>query len=185
MPVTAERRRLLVLGGLVVALAVVLYRGSSAPAGPVARPSNSRSPVRAAAATGQPQAPDVHLEALVAERPGPGDADRNLFRFAQRSPSGPAPGPPGGPEVPVVTPPLVTPGPGGAQPITLKFIGILERPEQGVKIAILSDGRGVPFHGKEGDVVAGRYRILRIGAESIEMTHLDGQGRQTIRLSGS
>jgi hypothetical protein len=33
--------------------------------------------------------------------------------------------------------------------------------------------------------VLGQYRILRIGAESIEMSYLDGRGRQTIRLTGS
>jgi hypothetical protein len=40
------------------------------------------------------------------------------------------------------------------------------------------------MYGKEGDIIDGRYRIVRIGAESIELTYLDGRGRQTIRLSG-
>jgi hypothetical protein len=40
------------------------------------------------------------------------------------------------------------------------------------------------MYGKEGDVIDGRYRIVRIGVESIELTYLDGRGRQTIRLSG-
>jgi hypothetical protein len=53
------------------------------------------------------------------------------------------------------------------------------------KIAVLSDGRGAPLYGKEGDTVLGQYKILHIGAESIEMAYLDGRGRQTIRLSGS
>ena len=70
-------------------------------------------------------------------------------------------------------------------PIALKFIGIWEMAEQRKKIAILSDGKGgVPIYGGEGETVEGRYRILKIGAESIEMSHLDGRGRQTIRLSG-
>ena len=50
---------------------------------------------------------------------------------------------------------------------------------------MLSDGRGAPLYGNEGDIIEGRYRILRIGVESIEMAYLDGRGRQTIRLSGS
>jgi hypothetical protein len=49
---------------------------------------------------------------------------------------------------------------------------------------VLSDGRGI-YRGVEGDIIEGRYRIVRIGTESIEMTHLDGSGRQVIRLSGS
>ena len=60
----------------------------------------------------------------------------------------------------------------------------MEASGQAEKIAILTDGRGV-FHGREGDIIEGRYRIVRIGVESIEMAHLDGRGRQTIRLSGS
>ena len=50
---------------------------------------------------------------------------------------------------------------------------------------MLSDGRGpCAVHGKEGDIIEGRYRIVRIGDESIEMEYLDGRGRQTIRLTG-
>ena len=52
-------------------------------------------------------------------------------------------------------------------------------------MAVLSDGRGTPVHGKEGDIILGQYRIVRIGAESMEMSYLDGRGRTTIRLSGS
>ena len=70
-------------------------------------------------------------------------------------------------------------------PITLKFIGVVEPPPPGKRLAVLSDGRGSPVYGHEGETVLGQYRILRIGAESIEMSYLDGRGRQTIRLSGS
>jgi hypothetical protein len=66
----------------------------------------------------------------------------------------------------------------------LKFIGVVEAASHPQKIAVLSDARGV-YYGHEGEVVEGRYRILRIGAESIEMSYLDGRGRQVIRLSGS
>jgi hypothetical protein len=66
----------------------------------------------------------------------------------------------------------------------LKFIGVLETANT-QKIAILTDGRGAPLYGKEGDTVLGQYKILHIGVESIEMAYLDGRGRQTIRLSGS
>jgi hypothetical protein len=67
----------------------------------------------------------------------------------------------------------------------LKFIGLVEAPESDARIAILSDGRGAPVYGREGDTILGRYRILHIGTESVEMAYLDGRGRQTIRLSGS
>jgi hypothetical protein len=38
--------------------------------------------------------------------------------------------------------------------------------------------------GREGDTVDGRYRMLRVGPDSIEMAYVDGRGRQTIRMSG-
>ncbi len=66
-------------------------------------------------------------------------------------------------------------------PITLKFIGVVEATEKSQTYAVLRDDRGV-YHGREGDIVEGRYRILRIGTESIELAYVDGRGRQTIRL---
>lgn len=66
----------------------------------------------------------------------------------------------------------------------MRFIGLVEAPQQAQKIAILSDGRGI-YQGREGDIIEGRYRILRIGVESLDMAYVDGGGRQTIRLSGS
>ena len=49
---------------------------------------------------------------------------------------------------------------------------------------MLSDGR-MSYHGREGEIIDGPYRIVRIGEESIEMEYVDGRGRQTIRLSGA
>jgi hypothetical protein len=77
------------------------------------------------------------------------------------------------------------PPPPPLPPIALKFIGIIESPTSARKIAVLSDGRNPPFHGVEGDIIEGRYRILKIGVESIEVAYADGRGRQTIRLTGS
>jgi hypothetical protein len=66
----------------------------------------------------------------------------------------------------------------------LKYIGEVADPAKpGSKIAVLSDGRHV-FHGREGEVIEGRYRILKIGVESVELAYLDGRGRRTIRQTG-
>ena len=85
-----------------------------------------------------------------------------------------------------MAPPVPTgpPPPPPPPPIPYKFIGLVESgPTK--RLAVLSDGRGLPVYGREGDIIEGRFRIVRIGAESIEMEHIDGRGRQTIRLSGS
>ncbi|HZT76708.1 MAG TPA: hypothetical protein VFA27_08615 [Vicinamibacterales bacterium] len=185
-----ERRNQVVLGVMLVILAIVGYRAltqTSAAPGPTsnARGHAAGSSARAAAAT-TVEAPDVHLDALERERPKPEGQERNLFRF---KPKAPPPPPPGATRpsttAPTVTAPPVPTGPPPPPPITLKFIGVIDRGGGQPKIAVLSDGIGPPIHGVEGGTVAGKYRILRIGAESIEMAYLDGRGRQTIRLSGS
>jgi hypothetical protein len=131
----------------------------------------------------------VHLDALQGERPKPGSADRDLFRFKPKAPPPQPPGPPrpAQPTAPVtaIAPvPTGPPPPPPVPPITLKFIGTIERPTDARRIAVLSDGRGAPFYGEEGKIVDGRYRILKIGVESIDIAYADGRGRQTIRLTG-
>jgi hypothetical protein len=183
-----ERQRQVVLGVLLLVLAVVLYRAWST--GSTSRAPASSSNTRAAAARkggGEDQpatAPDVHLQALDDERPKPESGERNLFRFGERRVPAPAPG--AAASLPAVKPgPAVPPGPPSPPPIPLRFIGIVESPSQSKRIAALVDSTGRAYQGGEGDIVAGQYRVLKIGVESIEMSYLDGRGRQTIRLSGS
>ena len=182
-----ERSRQLVLGGLVVALVLVIVKvwpdTSAAPASASNPAASTARQAQGAAAAPTTQA--VHLDALNGERPKPEPAERNLFRFKPKAPP-PAPpvevkpAPPALPPVPAGPPP-----PPALAPITLKFIGIVEAPSHGEKIAILSDGRNAPFYGKEGAIIEGRYVILKIGVESVEIAYADGRGRQTIRLTGS
>src|SRR5438093_189797 len=180
-----ERRRQWLLAALLAILALVAYRAWTATSATPAQTSNEGG--AAAGSTGQvgagaqarPAAPDVHLEALEGNRPKPGGSDRNLFRFKPKAPP-PAPKPP--PPPPVNTVPPGPPPPPPVPPIPLKFIGTLER--GGQKIAILSDAAGHVSYGPEGATIDGRYRIISIGAESIELAHVDGRGRQTIRFTG-
>jgi hypothetical protein len=76
------------------------------------------------------------------------------------------------------------PPPPPPPPIALKFIGIVSGEQSTGKVAVLSDGKFV-YYGREGDIIEGRYRVVRIGEESIQMEYLDGRGRQTIRLTGA
>jgi hypothetical protein len=173
-------RQVLLAVVLIVLAAVALLRlwPETAASGPAT--SNTRGGGRAPAGAAGITAPDVHLDALQAERPKPADIERNLFRFQPK----PAPAPPRESVAPPPVTPTGPPPPPPLAPIPLKFIGVVERTTGGMKIAVLSDGRGV-YHGNEGDTILGQYRILKIGVESIEMSYLDGRGRQTIRLTGS
>jgi hypothetical protein len=178
-----ERQKLVALLGLLLLLGlVVLYEyGPGATNAPM--PSTSAAAGRGGRAPANVATPDVHMQALRDERPGPeSPLLRDLFRFKPKAP----PPRPVVPARPVVEPsaPSGPPPPPPLAPIPMRFIGLVEAPAQAQKIAMLSDGRGI-YQGREGDIIEGRYRILRIGVESIEMAYLDGRGRQTIRLSGS
>lgn len=170
-------------GGAIAVLAVGMW--ALWPSTPASSASSGPQPSQTApgAATPPPVAP-VKLEALAGERHVPSDTDRNPFTYRARvvtpppRPVSTAP-PPVSTEPPRPVPP---PGPPPVPPIPLKFIGLLER-ANGVKWAVLSDGKFV-MHGREGDIVDGRYRIVKIGTESIELTHADGRGRQVVRLTG-
>ena len=181
---TPERRKQVLLGILLVVLAGAGYRAMRPPVpvaggGPPPR-RNSASPVRQPAQV-EAESLDVRLEALTAEWPDPESESRNLFQFGRPRPVGvpervvPPPPPP---------PPMVTgpPPPPPVPPIPLKLIGIVSQRES-PPIAVLNDGRGV-YYGKEGDVIEGRYRIHRVTADAVEISHLDGRGRQMMRLGG-
>jgi hypothetical protein len=188
------RRREWILGGVAVALVAITYSvyvewpGTSSvtpatsnqqePGG-----SGGRADRKGRASAPADGAPVVHLDSLTAGRARP-EAGRDLFRFKPKPLPPPPPAPPPRP-LPTPAEQAAAAGPPPPPPITLKFIGYLDIDAQGKRVAFLSDGRGAPLYGHEGDTVLGQYRILRIGAESIEMSYLDGRGRQTIRLTGS
>jgi hypothetical protein len=185
---TERRWQQLLLGALVVALVAILYKvwpstPSAAPAPASNRQAASGAPRTQPEQQQSSESSGVRLEALDHERPKPAAEDRDLFRFKPKAPPPPPAVPPVQPPTPAA-PVTGPPPPPPVPPITLKFIGTIEKAGQGQKIAMLSDGRGAPFYGKEGEVVEGRYRILRIGVESIEIAYADGRGRQTIRLTG-
>ena len=183
------RRELILLSVLLVILAGVLAYNRQAEPVAARGTSPTRSTAASRAAGGQAVAPEVdlvRLDALERARPEPESAGRNPFRFRPAPAPAPAPLPPGAsrPGSAALPGPMMPVGPPPPPPITLRFIGLVEQAPSRLKVAVLSDGRNV-FYGKEGDTIEGRYRIERIGPESIDMAYLDGRGRQTLRLSGS
>lgn len=176
-------RRFAVAGGalVVVAAAIVSGPADDSPAERPATPSNAAAP-----GTVPPKTDVVHveLERLDRRPVAPVDAARNPFRF-----HAPAPRPAARTERAVakravpeerslareaVDPP----------PIPLQFIGFTDPEGDAPPVGTFSDGRGNVFHGRQGDIIEGRYRVLRIGSDSAELAYLDGRGRQTIRMAG-
>jgi hypothetical protein len=130
----------------------------------------------------------VRLDDLKQPPPTPEGQNRNPFRFYV-----PPPPPPPPPPKPVATPPAPQPGdpdyrpppPPPPPPIPIKFIGIAEKPAgSGQKWAIFTDGRGTPVWCREGELVMGQWRLVRIGVESVVMEYPNGTGRQTIPMRG-
>lgn len=177
-------RRPVVFGGAFAALIFLAFMAlrNETPAERDSEASN-RSPEPPVAREDVPVV-DVKIEQLEDRRAELTDAERNPFRFETRTaPTAPSRGG-AAPARDVPVPPSAPAGPPPPPPISLRFIGLVEAPTQAGRVAIMSDGRGNVFYGKEGDIIEGRYKVIRIGADAAELSYLDGRGRQTIRLSG-
>ncbi len=187
-PVRASNRPrpwLLVL----LAIAAVALVASRMFSGDVAAPGVPSTPVQAPQARGQgpdtldPAELNVKLEALRHPAPAASVTERNPFRFRPPPPPPPPPPTPPPPK-PVQTTPVVPPeqlGPPPPPPITIKFIGVVET--AGGKVGAFTDCRAT-FPGREGEVIEGRYRVVRIGIESAVVEYTDGRGRATLPLNG-
>lgn len=183
---TFTRRQRLLLGVLIVAGgAAFLMWMFGGPSTGTSSAASSPAGRGATGARGDAPVTDVKLDLLQREHGPLRGPDRNPFRFERREVAG-APARTGRPVRQVALPPqpegpLPPPPP---PPIPLRFIGFLQPRDGAARVAVLSDGRGNVVDGKEGDVIEGRYRLLRIGNDSADLIYLDGRGRQTIRLSG-
>jgi hypothetical protein len=148
----------------------------------------ARTAARPAAADAAPvvaTVADVKLDLI--QRPvaalAPPGRDPFQFRAVASVASGARSG--GAPVLPAPVP--AAPAPTGPPPlplIPLRYIGVIDTPDQPGRVAMLSDGRGGLMQGREGDIIEGRYRVLKVGLDTLEIAYADGRGRQTLRLSG-
>jgi hypothetical protein len=180
--VTKQTRQVVSLVGLLAVLGAVLTWELS-PSGPTsggAAPSNSS---KAAAAAGTLRVAEVNLDRLHDGDDTLGAVKRDPFRFKPKPPPPPPPRP--APLTPQPVQPTVTrppgPPPDTRPEIPVKYSGFVMAPN-GTRIAMLTDGNPnhAPTLGKQGDVIDGRYRLLRVDAGEIEMSYLDGGKRRRI-----
>jgi len=187
----SDRRTWLLGGAVVIVLAAVGWAlfgsGSGAPSSRASQTAARRGATGSEAPL--PAAESVRLAALEQPRDEPLPTTRNPFLFGSRSsaPGGrPADPAPALTSMPAQPQPPVPAGPPPPPPIALKFIGVVEKAD-GTRLAVLVPGEDdgpSPFYGTEGDIIDGRYRLLKIGTESLEIAYLDGRGRQTLPLTG-
>ena len=177
----SDRRRLAAIGlaAVVVAIAaVVIGQRLMAPEAGVAAVPGRVTPKPGVPVVRPGEVADLRLERLGHGSPEFAENGRDPFRFRQAPPVPKVVVPPPpimlGPPVPLPPPP----------PIPLKFVGLVEMAGQAGKVAVLSDSKGGVFYGREGDIIDGRYRLLRVAADQAELAYTDGRGRQVLRLSG-
>lgn len=185
-----QRRQLLLLGLLVIVALVVWYATSNdeaateapAPASNSAVTPKPVPPAGGAGGRGGNALPEPLRLADLDPVPEQSAASRNPFGFGSR----PAPPPPPAPPPAAAPPPPPPPQPAvpTLPPIPVKFLGFVEDPARPGKVVALGVNGGVMV-AREGDLVDGRYRLVKVGLESIVMAYPDGRGQQTIRLSGS
>jgi Tfp pilus assembly protein PilP len=146
------------------------------------RPASQRSDQKTLATTWKPSLdPRLELKSLESseaiEYKGTG---RNIFQMTAE-PAIVIPDPKANGRIdkqPTVTPVYTPPPP---PPINLKFYGFATK-SGGQKSVFLSQ-EGSVFVAKEGDIIARRYKVVRINATSVEIQDLLSNNKQTIPLT--
>lgn len=180
-----ERTRTLALLGLLAVLVAWVW-WPAGPSGVQTAPVAGNGPATATPGSATTAVP-APSQSLLPQRvqlpvsgatPEPVNVGRNLFRFGSR----PAPPPP--PPLASTPPPPPPPRPTGPPPVPLRLAGLFLAPD-GRTVATLRDsGTGALFHATEGDAVDGRYKLIKVGAQSAIVSYLDGSGQRTIVLGG-
>src|SRR5688572_4861718 len=167
--------------GVLILLAVWALTPSNAPgpAGPV-RAAGQRSRPGATAAL-----PVIDFARVANPPPAPGLGTRDLFDFAAPPPTPVSlPGSSeGGDPKPDEPPPITVPTPMPPPPLNIKYIGAVER--HGVKVAMLMTERSEVLTGQVGETVGNRFRIVKIGLESVDIQEVGSDQVRRIPLKGN
>jgi hypothetical protein len=173
-----DRRPWLALVAVIGAAAVWLFYARDEPPVAVGTPdARGRSPRSSGIAR-------IDLSRLEAARGDARVGRRNLFGFD----AGQAPG--GGKEddeavvIEETPPPVTVPASPPPPPLNVKYIGNLENP-QGLKVAVLLTDRREVLWGQVGEVVANRFRIVKIGLESVDIQETGSERIRRIPLKGN
>ena len=185
MRLKLKRREALLLALVVVAVVIWIWQPFSPESGAPAALSRARPEA--------PAGPVSRIDLARLEEP-PADVEigrRDLFAYdaRRRGPEAAAPAtmPPPAPRParPAATSTRNPTGGSGSSlpPMNLRFIGSVGN-EHGVKVAVLVTERNEVLTGQPGDVIANRYRIEKIGIESVDLQDVGtGQSRR-IPLKG-
>jgi hypothetical protein len=123
------------------------------------------------------QAQTLKLKTRLAAAPAPQEPARNPFSFAPRA------------EAPLrarrtAARPITPVGDLGPAEPAIDLVGVAESstPQGIVRTAIISSLSGELFMVKEGELVAGRYRVKTVGADAVELTDLTSDAVRRLAL---
>jgi hypothetical protein len=118
-------------------------------------------------------------------------ATRNLFQFGAAKPKEPPPVNPTGPlpkpaaapgETPAAEPPKPAKSP--PPPINLRYFGYVNRPGDTRRHAFLLDGEEI-YVAVEGEIIKRRYKVVRVGINSLVVEDVEFKNEQTLPLQDS
>lgn len=176
------RRKWVIAAAALVVLATLAWAvlHESAPVAPAA----SAAETPRTGARRDADLPRIDLARLDRPRPESGIGRRDLFDFATPPPTPPPPPEPVAPPVSGTPLPAVAPTPPPLAPLNIKYIGTFES-KRGLKVAVLMTDRKEVLTGQAGQVVANRYRIVRIGLESVDVQEVGSEQVRRIPLKGN
>jgi hypothetical protein len=172
--VKRQRLALAILGGLLLLAAVWALLPSSqvTTAGPVDREG---------AAPGPDALPRIGLDRVQRRASRPDVGQRDLFGFGE--PPAP-PAPPPEVRMPVPSPlPVTVPTPPPPPPLNVKYIGSME--QKGLKVALFMNEQKEVLSGQVGQTVMNRFRVVRIGFESVDVEDVGSGQVRRIPLRGN
>jgi hypothetical protein len=141
----------------------------------------------AASAASEPAWPRIDLARLAQKSGESKPPTRDLFRFGKPPAPAETPRPVAVaqvPQLPVDLGPATPPPPPTLPPFAVKYVGTVE--QKGLRVAILvSDERKEVLTGREGDIVANRLRIVKIGLESVDVQDVGSERVRRIPLKGN
>jgi hypothetical protein len=180
-PPGPQRRRQLMLLGLLVTVLVAywVYQSGSGPASSGSIATSKATAAAQSSTMATPLPPALKLSALGAAGENV-DTGRNPFRFGQPPPP-PAPPPQVNVPPPQPVEPPKPPPPPWPPPIPLTLIALWEDVQTQTRGATLHDPKtGAVYQVYQGSIVDGRYKVVKIGLQSVEVSYLDGSGLKTL-----
>lgn len=129
-----------------------------------------------------PAPPLIGLGQLTGDRPKVEVGKRDLFAFAPEPTPPPTPEPP--PTLATPPPPPTMPTPTPLPPLTWKYIGTLES-QPGLKVAMFMTDKKEVLTGQVGDTVGNRFKVVKIGLESVDVQQVGADRTERLPLKGN